>query len=71
MAVSITNIIQCPVMAMCGQIVFSYEPRKMPISSVWRSEEWSRLLSWEKHHTYTITYWEKSQRFKHHCMKLM
>jgi len=37
MTVSITNITQCQVMAVCGQIVFSYEPRKMAISSVRRS----------------------------------
>jgi len=59
-------------MAVCGQTVFGYEPRKMAISRVWRSEEWSRLFSWEKHHTNIITYWQKSySRSKHHCTKIM
>lgn len=65
------NIIKCQIMAACGERVFSYEPRKMAISSVWRSEERSRLHCWEKHHINIITYWKKSYRSTHHCMKLI
>jgi len=69
MTVSITNIIVSR--NGCVWPNSGYEPRKMAISRVWRSEEWSRLLSWEKHHTSIITYWQKSYRSKHHCTKIM